>query len=184
MEAIFVNLLDARDAARAARRGPDDAERRKFDRNQGNIQRARLEVSKMQVSVTHLQREVEDEVRASAGEFDRSLQDQRTFEAELIPEARLEFDEAIRADRSGRLDGPGFRAAQRDLDQIFRAYREVVVRHRRSLGRLNAAVGQRVVPCLEAGMTVAGGEVFVGTANHSTSTAFSPQSPCARVVPR
>ena len=39
----------------------------------------------------------------------------------------------------------------------MRAYREIVVRHRRSITRLNTAVGQRVVPCSPSEQELSGG---------------------------
>ena len=48
-----------------------------FDRNQGNIQRARIEISKMQSAFAEVERRVADDVCAAFGEFHTTLQDQQ-----------------------------------------------------------------------------------------------------------
>jgi cobalt-zinc-cadmium efflux system outer membrane protein len=122
-----------------------------FDRNQGNIQRARLEISKMQSAFAEVERRVADDVRAAFGEFDTTLKDQQELEDQVLPVVRQEMDEATRAGDDAA------QAARKDYDEAMRAYREIVVRHRRSITRLNTAVGQRVVPCSPPEQELSGG---------------------------
>ena len=70
-----------------------------FDRNQGNIQRARLEISKMQSAFAEVERRVADDVRAALGEFHTTLQDQHELEDQVLPVVRQELDEAARSRR-------------------------------------------------------------------------------------
>lgn len=118
-----------------------------FDRNQGNIQRARLEISKMQSAVADVERQVADEVHEAWNDFQTSLADQQEIEAQVLPVVSEALAEAGRAVQAGRLGADGYRGAKSEADNALEAYRDAVVRHRRSVTKLNSTVGQRIVPC-------------------------------------
>ena len=46
----------------------------------------------------------------------------------------------------GQEDIVSYLNAQRDYNEVVRQYRDALIRHRRSMLRLNTAVGQRVLP--------------------------------------
>jgi cobalt-zinc-cadmium efflux system outer membrane protein len=117
-----------------------------FDRNQGNIQRARLEASKMRTQVGALEREVADEVDRILGEYESTRKNQERIEERILPaviEQRAQSRRRLQDGRGGMAD---YLDAQRDYNAVARYYREAVVRHRRSMLRLNTAVGCRVLP--------------------------------------
>jgi cobalt-zinc-cadmium efflux system outer membrane protein len=117
-----------------------------FDRNQGNIQRARLEASKMRSQVAVLEREVIDEVDAALGEFETTRRNQDRIERRILPAVTRQRDEMGGRLRDGRAGVGDYLNAQRDFNAVARYYREAVVRHRRSMLRLNTAVGCRILP--------------------------------------
>jgi cobalt-zinc-cadmium efflux system outer membrane protein len=53
--------------------------------------------------------------------------------------ARSQFD-------LGEVDAIAYLNAERDYNDIVRQYRDTLVRHRRSMLKLNTAVGQRILP--------------------------------------
>jgi cobalt-zinc-cadmium efflux system outer membrane protein len=117
-----------------------------FDRNQGNIQRARLEVSKMRSQVSVLEREVADEVDRVLGELETTGRNQDRIERRILPAVIRQRDAMRRGLRGGRIGIADYLSAQRDFNAVARYYREAVVRHRRSILRLNTAVGCRILP--------------------------------------
>ena len=101
----------------------------------------------MRSQVGVLEREVTDEVDRVLGEYETTRKNQE----------RIEHRNPACRDRAARLNRvagckPGadgiadYLDAQRDYNAVARYYREAVVRHRRSMLRLNTAVGCRVLP--------------------------------------
>jgi cobalt-zinc-cadmium efflux system outer membrane protein len=70
----------------------------------------------------------------------------RRYEQEGLPAARRFRDEKLRRYAEGKEGLAGLLAAQQDHSEMVRRYLEALVRHRRSMLRLNTAVGQRLLP--------------------------------------
>ncbi len=117
-----------------------------FDRNQGNIQRARLEVSKMHAQLRALEQEVDDELDRALGEFQAARRTRQRIETRILPAVIRHRDEAIRQVRAGRADAADYIDAQRDYNVVARHERDAVVRHRRAMLRMNTVVGTRIMP--------------------------------------
>lgn len=117
-----------------------------FNRNQGNISRAEHTVVQTMNQVANLERQVMLEVQRAEAAFDVTSATIRRIEDEILPAARENLDLAL---RGANADGEGTIAiieAQRAYGEISRKYLEALVRHRRSMFRINTAVGQRVLP--------------------------------------
>lgn len=56
------------------------------------------------------------------------------------------LDTALVQFNEGEVDAVAYLNAQRSYNDIVRQYRDTVVRHRRSMLRLNSVVGQRLLP--------------------------------------
>jgi cobalt-zinc-cadmium efflux system outer membrane protein len=117
-----------------------------FNRNQGNIQRAKLNVSQTQTELASLEQQVIFEVRQAERQYLVTRKAVERIERSLLPNARLEHDKANQLYEQGKLDELTFLAAERDYDQIVRQYRDTRVRHRRAMLKLNTAVGLRILP--------------------------------------
>jgi cobalt-zinc-cadmium efflux system outer membrane protein len=121
-----------------------------FNRNQGNIARAEHTVAQTRTQLSNLERQVMLEVQRAEAAFHVTRATIRRIEAEILPAARENLDLALRgADPDAENDNEGTIAiieAQRAYGEIARQYLEALVRHRRSMFRLNTAVGQRVLP--------------------------------------
>jgi cobalt-zinc-cadmium efflux system outer membrane protein len=117
-----------------------------FNRNQGEIARARANAVQWRIEVEKEEQEVIDEVRQAATEYAVSRQLVQRYERQILPSARKVRDDKYRAFVGGEKDAGPFLSAQKDYDEIVLLYLEALVRHRRSMLRLNTAVGQRILP--------------------------------------
>ena len=117
-----------------------------FNRNQGNIQRSKLNVSQTQTDLSSLEQRVIFEVRQADRQYAVTRTAVERIERSLLPNARLEHDRANRLYGEGKADELTFLNAEHEYDQVVRLYRDTLVRHRRAMLRLNTAVGVRIVP--------------------------------------
>jgi cobalt-zinc-cadmium efflux system outer membrane protein len=117
-----------------------------YNRNQGNIERAKLNVSQTQVELAALERQIADEVAEAVREFQLSLDAFLEIEREVLPASRRVRDAALRRFQGGQTSVIEFLEAQKDFNQRVRDYRDALVRHRRAMLDLNTAVGERLLP--------------------------------------
>ena len=117
-----------------------------FDRNQGNVRRASHDAVRARVEREGLELRVVAEVRRASIDYWTTREAVRRIEATALPRARDRRDRL----RSSLTRGEGTAAdalgAQQDYNDLARLYFESLVDHRRSMLRLNTAVGRRVLP--------------------------------------
>lgn len=117
-----------------------------FDRKQGDITRAGLEVKQTQTEVQGAEQQVINEVRQAATDYAVSRRSVQRFERDILPGSQSILAEKQRLYASGRQGIDVLLAARKEYNDVVRQYREVLVRHRRAMLRLNTAVGQRLLP--------------------------------------
>ena len=117
-----------------------------YNRNQGNIQRAKINVAQSQNELVAVERQVVTEVERAERDYAVSRASLARIERSLIPDATQVRDNAMRRYKIGEVDVIDYLNAQRDLNEIIRQYRDTLVRHRRSMLKLNTAVGARILP--------------------------------------
>jgi cobalt-zinc-cadmium efflux system outer membrane protein len=117
-----------------------------FNRNQGNIQRARLNVTQMKMTIELVERQIVADVETAEQEYRLSLAAVTQMERTLLPEAREALDNRYQLYRIGEQDVVTYLEARRDYNDLVRQYRDSLVRHRRSMLDLNTAVGTRIMP--------------------------------------
>ena len=117
-----------------------------YNRNQGNIQRARSNVIQSKVELGDQEQQVALDVRQAYGEYATSKQAIDRVERTLLPASERVRDDALKLFSQGEQDVVSYLNAQRDYNDVIRQYRDTAVRHRRSMLRLNTAVGRRVLP--------------------------------------
>ncbi len=117
-----------------------------FNRNQGNIRRAKLNISQSQNEAESLEREVLAEVREVDRELRSSAEDLQRLEQVTLPAVRRKRDKARARLQSGQISADAFLAVQRDTTSLVRYYRDTLTRHRRNSLKLNTAVGLRLLP--------------------------------------
>ncbi|HEY1785902.1 MAG TPA: TolC family protein [Pirellulales bacterium] len=117
-----------------------------FNRNQGNIRRAQLNVSQTRIELAGLEQQVNEEVHGSYAEYLASRDTVNRLEESILPRSKRIRDGSLRLLEQGEASAIDYLAAQREYNDIVRQYRDALVRHRRSMLRLNTAVGRRIFP--------------------------------------
>lgn len=117
-----------------------------FNRNQGNIRRARINLTQMQINLEGLQHQVDNEVRQAFSEYTSSADAVRQLEQEGLPLVERIRAESVRGYSEGKENLNAYLEARKDYGEMVRRYLETLVRHRRAMLKLNTAVGQRVAP--------------------------------------
>jgi cobalt-zinc-cadmium efflux system outer membrane protein len=117
-----------------------------YNRNQGLIERARINVSQVTTELESQQQKVILEVRKAEREYLLTRAAVERVERDLLPDARRVRDTVSQQFRLGEVDALAFLNAQRAYNEIVRQYRDTLIRHRRSMLRLNTVVGARILP--------------------------------------
>ncbi len=117
-----------------------------FNRNQGNLRRAGLNVDQSRNELAAVERSVIAEVDQAVRDFANTREDVLRLEGATLPAIRRKRDRARDRLRSGEIDPGAFLAIQRDSTSLVRYHRETLARHRRNALKINTAVGHRVMP--------------------------------------
>ncbi|WP_435015632.1 TolC family protein [Tundrisphaera sp. TA3] len=117
-----------------------------FNRNQGNIERAKINVSQTQLELLSRERQVVAEVRQAEQDYALTRAAVERIERVMIPAATQVLDEASRLYRGGEANIVSYLNARNDYNEVVRQYRDTSVRHRRGMLNLNTALGQRLLP--------------------------------------
>jgi cobalt-zinc-cadmium efflux system outer membrane protein len=117
-----------------------------FDRNQGNIRRAQVNIEQSRLEMQVIERRVLAEVEGARQEYEISRAMVERIEQHLLPAARHVRDHSLKLSQEAGGDVNSYLIAQRDYQDLVRQYRDALVRHRRAMLKLNTAVGLRVLP--------------------------------------
>jgi cobalt-zinc-cadmium efflux system outer membrane protein len=117
-----------------------------LNRNQGEIQRARVNVTQWRMEMERTEQEIIDEVRRAAAEYMVSRQIVEQYERDILAPVHRRREETHHRFLEEHKDVAAFLAAQRDYDETIHAYLEGLARHRRAMLHLNTVVGQRILP--------------------------------------
>jgi cobalt-zinc-cadmium efflux system outer membrane protein len=117
-----------------------------LNRNQGNIRRAHDNVIQTEIELSGLEKQVLSEVERAYLEYASTRSGVQRLERGILPRARRLRDQKYMLYAQGQENIVTYLNAQRDYNEVVRQYRDTLVRHRRSMLRLNTAVGQRILP--------------------------------------
>ncbi len=117
-----------------------------FDRNQGNIARAQHTVVQTQAQVANLERQVMLEVQRAEAAYSVTRATIRRMQEETLPAALENLKSSQAQAGQGESTTLARLEARRAFGEVSRQYLDALVRHRRSMLRLNTAVGARVFP--------------------------------------
>ena len=117
-----------------------------YNRNQGNILRSQINVAQSKTELEALTQRVATEVEQAAREYAVTRAAVGRIEAEILPVAGRIRDDAEALYRRGGAEIVAYLNARRDYNEVVREYRDLLIRHRRSMLGLNTAVGVRVFP--------------------------------------
>ena len=117
-----------------------------YNRNQGGILRARLNVTQTQLQLSDLERQARIDVAQAILEYEVTLREVKDLREQVLPDALQVRDEAATLWRAGAKSMPEYIDAQLDYNQTVKQYLDTAVRHRRSMLSLNTVVGRRIMP--------------------------------------
>ncbi len=117
-----------------------------YNRNQGNIQRARLNVAQTQTELAELQRRVVTEVQQAFREYSVTREAVQRIETELRPAAEQVLRTVRRQYEEGSIGVIEYITARQEYNQVVKQYLETLIRHRQSMLALNTAIGRRLLP--------------------------------------
>src|SRR5205085_1764445 len=117
-----------------------------YNRNQGNVTRAKINITQTEIQIAGAERGVIRDVLDAAQELEQSLVAVVQFRSEIVPTSQRVLFSAMERLKGGEISAPEYLEAQQDFNDMVRQYRDVMIRHRRAILDLNTAVGERVLP--------------------------------------
>lgn len=117
-----------------------------YNRNQGNIQRAHLNVAQTQTELANLERTVATEVQQAASEYTVSRQAVDRILAGLMPKAEQSLSLYRLQYEKGQRDPLIYLSDINSYNDVVRQALGALIRHRRAMLNLNTAVGRRILP--------------------------------------
>ncbi len=117
-----------------------------YNRNQGGVARAGLNVDQTLNEVAAMERRVEAEVREVERAYILTREQLFKIDRDLLPAARRLRDDSLELFVGGEITALEADTARKDYNQAVRQYRETLIRHRRGMLALNTALGRRIMP--------------------------------------
>ncbi|MDR3633386.1 MAG: TolC family protein [Isosphaeraceae bacterium] len=117
-----------------------------YNRNQGGIERARMNVTQTQIELASLQRQVITDVQQAIKEYEVTRRMVHRIREELLPNAMRVRDDTYRLYIGGEVNVIIYLNEQKNFNDTVKQYTDTVVRHRRSMLALNTVLAQRMLP--------------------------------------
>jgi cobalt-zinc-cadmium efflux system outer membrane protein len=117
-----------------------------YNRNQGGIERAKINVTQSQVQLSDAERQLMIDVEKAVQEYEVSQRLVRELHDEVIPAATQVRDAAYRLWQGGETSMLNFLQAQLDFNDVVKRYLDTAIRHRQSMLTLNTTIGRRILP--------------------------------------
>ncbi len=117
-----------------------------YNRNQGGIARAKINVSQSQMQLSDLERQIVIDVEEAIQEYEVSRRLVDELQDEVNPKALQVRNEVRRLYEEGAKSIPDYLDAQLAYNQVVKQYLDTAVRHRRSMLSLNTVLGRRIMP--------------------------------------
>jgi outer membrane protein, heavy metal efflux system len=117
-----------------------------YNRNQGGIERAKINVTQSEVQLSDAERQLSIDVETAVQEYDVTLRLVEDLRDNVIPDARQVRDAAFRLWRGGETSLLNYMQAQLDYNDVVKQYLDTAIRHRQSMLSLNTTVGRRILP--------------------------------------
>ncbi len=117
-----------------------------YNRNQGGIARAKINVGQSQMELSDLERQTVIDIEEAVQEYEVSRRLVDELRDEVNPKALQVRDEVFRLYNEGAKSILDYLDAQLAYNQVVKQYLDTAVRHRRSMLSLNTVVGRRIMP--------------------------------------
>ncbi len=116
-----------------------------FNRNQGNVRRAQINVAQTRTELGGLEKHVETDVRTAHRDVVTTRSIVERLEHNVLPRARSIRDQTLKLFRTGHVSAIEYLNAQREYSEIVRQYRDALIKQRRADLHLNTAVALRII---------------------------------------
>lgn len=117
-----------------------------YNRNQGGILRAKLNVTQSQIEMSTQERQAITDVQNARKEYEVTRRMVNELKTKLIPNALQVRNDTLKLFLGGEVNAISYINAQREFNDLAKQYLDTVVRHRKSMLTLNTMVGQRILP--------------------------------------
>jgi outer membrane protein, heavy metal efflux system len=117
-----------------------------YNRNQGGITRAKINVTQSELEVADLERQAQIDVEEAVLEYEVTRRQVAELAQHVVPPAKQIRDNVFRLYIAGISSLLDYLDAQQDYNQIVKQYLDTAVRHRRSMLSLNTVVGRKIMP--------------------------------------
>jgi outer membrane protein, heavy metal efflux system len=117
-----------------------------YNRNQGNIERARINILQSQVQLSQQERQIITEVQKAIYEYRISAQNVVKIRDRVLPASKRAINSRGELFREGEATIFEYLTQRRNYNDKAKAYLDASARHRRAMLSLNTAVGQRILP--------------------------------------
>jgi outer membrane protein, heavy metal efflux system len=117
-----------------------------YNRNQGNIRRAEINLNQSHLQLKDKERSVTVEVIEAVREYEQSRLAAIEIRDTILPPAQR-LRNIIETRYNAQSIGPiELLNARKDFNEVVRSYRDALIRHRRAMLDLNTAIGERIMP--------------------------------------
>jgi outer membrane protein, heavy metal efflux system len=117
-----------------------------YNRNQGGISRAKLNITQSQIQLSDAERQVIIDVEKAVQEYEITRGLVAELHDQVIPDAKQIRDGAFRLWQGGETSLINYLQAQLDYNDVVKQYLDTAIRHRQSVLSLNTTVGRRIMP--------------------------------------
>jgi cobalt-zinc-cadmium efflux system outer membrane protein len=117
-----------------------------YNRNQGNIERARINILQSQVQLSDRERQVIAEVQQAIHEYRISGRIVSDIRDRVLPVSKRAIASRSELFREGEADVFAYLNQRRSYNDRAKAYLDSSMRHRKAMLALNTVVGQRILP--------------------------------------
>jgi cobalt-zinc-cadmium efflux system outer membrane protein len=117
-----------------------------YNRNQGNIARAKINIHQSELELAYQERRVATEVAQAINEYRASGEIVRKLRQQVIPTLKRAYEARSSLFREGEATKFAFLDSQRKYNEMGKTYLDALVRHRRSMLLVNTVIGQRMLP--------------------------------------
>ena len=117
-----------------------------YNRNQGGIERAKINVTQTEVQLGDLERQTQIDIEEAVQEYEITRREVDELKEHVIPPATQVRDNAYKLYIDGFSSVLDYLDAQLYFNQYVKQYLDTAVRHRRSMLSLNTVVGRKIMP--------------------------------------
>jgi cobalt-zinc-cadmium efflux system outer membrane protein len=117
-----------------------------YNRNQGNIERARINIHQSQVQLSQQERQVITEVQKAIHEYRISSQNVVRIRDRVLPPSKRAIANRRDLFQEGEATIFDYLTQRRNYNDKAKAYLDASARHRKAMLSLNTAVGERILP--------------------------------------